>query len=181
MSSLFFGRSLWTVIFLEHLSAISLVNETQKNWYKCILSFDLKEQLPILYRMWVRWTESALALQSSVCDSTKHTGLVTILHLYGPKDRIHTLGPYIRSWGPYMTVQEHFIFNKGPFCAIKQPILPIQSCTVLYSPHFTCAPNILTILTISISLQYYYLFNWTFHWLHCWIISWKSILIMFTF
>ena len=46
----------------------------------CILLFDLKEQLPMTLQnvSEVNRELSRLAAASSVCDSTKHNGLVTI-------------------------------------------------------------------------------------------------------
>ena len=51
----------------------------KKNGYKCILSFNLKEQLQITLQnvSEVNRERSRLAVASSVCDSTKHNGLVT--------------------------------------------------------------------------------------------------------
>ena len=48
--------------------------------YKFILLFDLKEELSILLQnvSEVNRECSRLAAESSVCDSTKHNGLVTI-------------------------------------------------------------------------------------------------------
>ena len=47
--------------------------------YKCILLFDLKEHLLITVQnvSEVNRKRSRLAAVSSVCDSTKHNGLVT--------------------------------------------------------------------------------------------------------
>ena len=49
-----------------------LIIETQKNGYKCILSFNLKEQLPITLQNVCEANRegSHLATVSSVCDST---------------------------------------------------------------------------------------------------------------
>ena len=65
---------------------MTLVNETQKNGYKCILLFNLKEQLMITLQnvSKVNRERSLLAAASSVCDLTKHNGLATVvfpLHL----------------------------------------------------------------------------------------------------
>ena len=59
---------------------ITLVNETQTNGYKCIyLLFNLKEQLVITLQNMseVNRERSRLAAAYSVCDLTKHNGLVT--------------------------------------------------------------------------------------------------------
>ena len=57
------------------------VNETRKNGYKCILLFNLKEQLPTTLQnvSEVNRERSRLAAATSVCDSTKHNGLVTVI------------------------------------------------------------------------------------------------------
>ena len=62
---------------------MTLVNETQKNGYKLILLFNLKEQLgiPLQNESEVNRERSRLAAASSVCDSTKHNSLVTVIAL----------------------------------------------------------------------------------------------------
>ena len=57
----------------------STINETQEYGYKCIFSFNLNMQLLLLGQnvCEVNRERSCLVATSSVCDSTKHNGLVT--------------------------------------------------------------------------------------------------------
>ena len=58
---------------------MTLVSKTQKDGYKCILLFDLKEQLKMGLQNEndVNKERSRIAAASSVDDSTKHNGIVT--------------------------------------------------------------------------------------------------------
>ena len=57
----------------------SSINETQEDEYKCIFLFNLNMSLLLLGQnvCEVNRERSRLSAASSVCDSTKHNGLVT--------------------------------------------------------------------------------------------------------
>ena len=57
------------------------INETQQNGYECVFLFNLDMQLPVTLQNRNEVNRETLPPQaaSSVCDSTKHNGLITAI------------------------------------------------------------------------------------------------------
>ena len=70
-----------TISAWEIIADNSSINETQVDIYKCIFSLNLNMQLLLLKQnvCEVNRERSCRAAMSSVCDSTKHNGLVTLV------------------------------------------------------------------------------------------------------